>query len=84
MTAAIQVVALRKLDGGGAVKAFCDIKLGGITLKGCKIVQQDGQRAWVAMPSTKTAHGWQNVVEVTKELRDRLTTVVLEAWERGS
>jgi DNA-binding cell septation regulator SpoVG len=80
---AIEVVAIRRLDGASTVKAFVDLRLGGVTLKGCKIVQQDGQRPWVAMPSTKTNHGWQNVAEVTKELRERLTEVVLEAWERG-
>jgi len=81
MPAAIEVLAIRKLDAKSAVKAFCDLQIGGITLKGCKIVQQDGQKAWVAMPSIKTDHGWQNLVELTKELRAKVTDVVLEAWE---
>lgn len=82
MSAAIEVVAIRKYDGTGSLKAFVDIRLGGITLKGCKIVQQDDKAAWVAMPSTKTEHGWQNVVEVTKSLRERITDVVLAEWQQ--
>jgi DNA-binding cell septation regulator SpoVG len=83
VSAPIEVLAIRRLDGKSTVKAFCDIRCGGVTLKGCKIVQQSGQAAWLAVPSTKTTHGWQNVVEVSKELRERLTAVALEAWEGG-
>jgi hypothetical protein len=57
------VLALRRLDGSSTVKAFVKVKVGGITIKGCKVVEQPGQKAWLAMPSTKTAHGGQTVVE---------------------
>jgi DNA-binding cell septation regulator SpoVG len=81
---AIVVRAIRRLDGSTTVKAFVDIQLGGLVLKGCKIVQQDGQRAWLAMPSVKTERAWLQVVEVeSKALRDRFTDVVLQAWEAG-
>jgi DNA-binding cell septation regulator SpoVG len=80
MTAAIEVLAIRKLDGKSTVKAFVDLRLGGVTIKGAKIVQQDGQRAWLAMPSVKTERAWQNVVELSKDLRERATEVVLAAW----
>jgi DNA-binding cell septation regulator SpoVG len=51
--APIEVVAIRHLDGKSSVKAFVDLKLGGITIKGCKIVRQGDQRPWVAMPAVK-------------------------------
>ena len=79
---AILVLAIRKLDGNSAVKAFVDIRLGGVTLRGCKIVQQTGARPWVALPSVKNDRGWQNVVEVSRELRERMTEVVLGVWEQ--
>jgi DNA-binding cell septation regulator SpoVG len=81
MTAPIEVLAIRKLDGSTTVKAFVDLRLGGVTLKGCKIVQQEGQKAWLAMPSIKTERAWQNVVELSKELRERATEVALAAWQ---
>lgn len=83
MSAPIQVLAIRKLDGKSAVRAFVDLKLGGITIRGAKIVKQDGQRPWVAMPAIQTKRAWLNVVELSPELRQRVTAVALEAWERG-
>jgi DNA-binding cell septation regulator SpoVG len=80
MTAAIQVLTIRKLDGKSSVKAFCDLQIGGVKVMGAKIVQQDGQKAWLAMPSAKTQRAWQNVVELSKPLRERATEVVLAAW----
>jgi DNA-binding cell septation regulator SpoVG len=84
MSAAVTVLAIRHLDGKSSVKAFIDLQVGGLVLKGCKVVQQDGQKAWLAMPATKLTHGWANVVEITSRLlRDRLTEVAIEAWERS-
>jgi DNA-binding cell septation regulator SpoVG len=76
----IEVLAIRRLDGRSTVKAFVDVRIGGIILKGCKIVEQNGQKPWLATPSVKTGHGWQNVVELSKPLRDAATAVVLERW----
>jgi DNA-binding cell septation regulator SpoVG len=82
MAAAIEVLSIKPLDSGGTVKAFVDIRVGAVEIHGCKIVQQDGQRPWVAMPSTKSGERWFNVVEITsKDLKQRITDVVLEAWQ---
>jgi DNA-binding cell septation regulator SpoVG len=80
MSAAIEVLAIRRLDGKGSVKAFVDLRLGGVTIMGAKIVQQPDQRAWLAMPSVKTERAWQNVVELSKPLREKATEAVLAAW----
>jgi hypothetical protein len=82
MTAPIEVLAIRKLDGTTTVKAFVDFRYGGVTVKGAKIIRQDGQRAWLGIPAVKGNHGWTNTVELSKPLRERVTEVVLEAWER--
>lgn len=80
--APIEVLAIRRLDGKSAVKAFVDVRVGGLVLKGGKIVCQEGQRPWYATPSVKTDHGWQQVVEIaSKDLRQRITDVVLAAWQ---
>ena len=79
--AAIEVLAIRRFDGESAVKAFVDVRVGGLVLKGGKVVCQEGQRPWYATPSIKTDHGWQQVVEIaSKDLRARITDVVLEAF----
>jgi DNA-binding cell septation regulator SpoVG len=84
MTAAIEVLAIRRSAGTTSVKAFVDIRIGAVEINGCKIVQQEGQCAWLAMPSIKTERAWQNAVEITgRDLKQRITDVVLEAWERS-
>jgi hypothetical protein len=83
MSAGIEVLAIRRPGGQSSVKAFVDIRLGGVTIKGAKIVQQDGQKPWLAMPAIKTERAWLNVVELSKELRERATEIALEAWEGG-
>jgi DNA-binding cell septation regulator SpoVG len=80
MSAPIEVLAIRRLDGSSTVKAFVDFRLGGVTIKGAKIVQQTGQKAWVAMPAVKSGRGRNNVIELSKPLRERVTEVVLVAW----
>ena len=77
---ALEVIAIRRLDGKSTVKAFVDLRLGGVTIKGAKIIQQDGRAAWLGMPAVKTERAWQNVVELSHELRQRATEVVLAAW----
>jgi hypothetical protein len=63
-----------------AVKAFVDVQLGGVKIMGAKIVQQPDKRAWVAMPSVKSERAWNNVVELSKPLRERVTEEVLRCW----
>jgi DNA-binding cell septation regulator SpoVG len=84
MTAPIEVLRIHRLHGGGSVKAFVDLRLGGLSIFGAKIVQQEGQRAWVGMPSQKSADGkWRLIVAVdSKPLRERISAVVLDAWGR--
>ena len=85
---AIEVLSIRRLDGSGNVKAFASIRIGEITIHGAKIVQQDGQKEWLAPPDKPWTgrdgeQKWSPVVELTKPLRLRVEAVVLDAWERG-
>jgi DNA-binding cell septation regulator SpoVG len=83
MTAPIEVLRIHPLTGGGNVKAFIDLRLGGLTILGAKIVQQEGQRAWVGMPSQKSPDGkWRPIIVVdSKPLRERISETVLAAWQ---
>ena len=47
----ITVENIRKLDGSGNLKAFVSVNIGGkLTIHSCRIIQQPGQKAWVALP----------------------------------
>jgi hypothetical protein len=72
----------------GNLKAFAKVRLGAVVIHGCRIIQQPGQRPWVALPQVParkkadgSGAGWFPVVEITnRDVLDRLRAAVLEAW----
>jgi DNA-binding cell septation regulator SpoVG len=90
MSAGIEVLEVRRVDAGN-LRAFAKIKLGCVVIHGCRIVQQPGQKAWVALPQTParkkadgSGAGWFPVVEITRrDVLDDLRDAVLRAWESG-
>ena len=74
-----------KPSSTGTVRARVNFRIGGVTIIGAKIVQQDGQRAWVAMPDVK----WEGndgkprytaTVELSSSLKQRVSDAILTAW----
>jgi DNA-binding cell septation regulator SpoVG len=81
MPAPIQVLKVKALDGGGNLKDFVDVRIGGLVIHGCRIVQQPGRKAWLSMPQTKSGEKYYPIVEIESEgLRNRIRDVVLEHW----
>ena len=82
MTAAIEVLEIRPVDNCGNVRAFVKLRLGGLVIHGVKVVSQEGQKAWCALPQTKSGDRWYPVVEITsKPLKERVSAAVLDAWQ---
>jgi len=81
----IEVLRLRKLDGEGKTKAFCDIAVSGsILVKGLRVVS--GKNGlFVSMPREQGKDGnwYETVSPLNDETRSSLTELVLEAY-RGS
>jgi DNA-binding cell septation regulator SpoVG len=93
MSAPIEVLEVRRLEGDGSLKAFAKVRLGAVVIYGCRVIQQPGQRPWMALPQVaarkgtdgKGGSGWYPVVEITNpELLDRVRAAVLAAWECGT
>ena len=90
MSAPIEVIEVRRYEGGGSLKAFAKVKVGCFILHGVKLIQQDGQRPWCALPQTPgrkkadgSGAGWFPVIECTnKAVMDQIRDAVIEAWER--
>ena len=83
-------ITLRKLDFGNSIKANADVLLefdeGEVTIKGLKVIHQNGKPAWVAMPSNsyKDRSGeFKNfqIVEFSRKLKERICTEVLEKYK---
>ena len=78
----VAVKRINKVEGTSATRAYCDVAIGGAYLiKGLKVV--NGKNGlFVSMPSEQGKNGqwYDTLVPLTKEARDRLSQIVLEAF----
>ncbi len=79
----VEVLRLHRLSGDSSLKAFADVSFAGaFIVKGIKVVE--GKKGlFVSMPSEKGKDGkWYDTAHpLTKEFREALNEVVLEAYE---
>jgi stage V sporulation protein G len=78
----ISVSRIFKLDTDSKLKAFADVSFSGILIKGFSVV--NGEKGlFVSMPRHQGKDGkWYNIVTpATKELKQQLTEVILEAYK---
>ena len=83
MPAAIEVLAIRRLDGKSAVKAFCDLRLGGVTIQR-RQNRSTGRQAGLARDAS--GQDGARLAERGRALEgteSTATKVVLTAWESG-
>ena len=82
-------IDLRLVDFGSSVKANADVTLGlpegDLTIKGFRVIQQDGKDPWVAMPtnSYKDKSGeFKNlkIIEMPRRLKDPICNKILELY----
>jgi stage V sporulation protein G len=79
---AISVSRIYKLDTDSKLKAFADVSFSGIVVKGFSVV--NGEKGlFVSMPRHQGKDGkWYNTVNpLTKEIKQQLSEVVLEAYQ---
>jgi DNA-binding cell septation regulator SpoVG len=78
----ISVSRIFKLDSDSKLKAFADVSFSGIVIKGFSVV--NGEKGlFVSMPRHQGKDGkWRDTVTpTTKELKQQLSEVVLEAYK---
>jgi DNA-binding cell septation regulator SpoVG len=84
----IRVIAIRRFNRG-TVRAIADIGLvTSVVLKGFKVVQQPGQRAWASPPSrecqgTDGKRRFTSRIELTGFLKSQVEQAILEAHVRS-
>ena len=81
-TDGIQVSRIHRVDGDSKLKAFVDLSLSGVVVKGLKVVN-GSKGLFVSMPQQKGKDGrWYNTVcPESKEIRQKLSDLVLAAYE---
>lgn len=80
---AIQVSRIYKVEGDSKLRAFVDISLGGVVVKGLRIVQ-GANGLFLAMPRHQGKDGkWYNTVyPSTKEIYQQLSEQALAAYRQ--
>lgn len=77
----VEVARMYKVDNGSALKAFADVIIGEVLVKGVRIVE--GKNGlFASMPTTQAKDGkWYESVSLTNgELKEKLQKAVLEAY----
>lgn len=85
----IRVLAIKSVSKPGVVRALVDIELVGIgVIRKLRIVQENGQEPWVAMPSDRyeSKNGetkYTTLVQIKDEqLMRRITAEVIKTWRK--
>lgn len=79
----VDVLSITPVYNDGNVKAYVNIHIVGLfKMDGLKVVQQPGQRAWVAMPDNaqRLPDHRPGIYEVNNELKAAIWQAVFSAW----
>lgn len=78
----VAVSSIHRLPDGGNLKGFATVQVGPWTVRGLRIIQQLGQRAYVALPQTQSPDGryWPVLQTSDSTLKDAIQAAVLTAW----
>lgn len=84
-SASIEIIDLKPRQNGN-VKAFCSVRIGGVVIKECKIVQQPGQTAWLSMPDRQWTGNdgkvrYFQLIELSDKLRVGVNGAAVAAWD---
>lgn len=89
--AAIEVLELKSVSSprASSVKAIVALRVGAVTINGCRIIHQPGAEPWLALPTVPwTDRGgrtrYTRAVELADPLRGRVQDAVLAAWREAS
>lgn len=78
----VQVSRIHRVEGDSSLKAFVDISVNGIVVKGLRVVN-GSKGLFVGMPRHQGKDGkwYDTVFPVTKETRQELSDLVLAAYQ---
>lgn len=85
----VRVTRIKPVVGKGNLKAFIDIVIGDyISIHGCRVIQQEGQRPWVSMPQSEHVKDGQKkyytVIKILdKRLKHDIHEAILAAYRGG-
>jgi DNA-binding cell septation regulator SpoVG len=84
------LIDIRRVDFNNSVKANVEVTLileeGDLTMKGFKVIHQEGKKPWVALPTTsyKDQTGeYKNfkIVEMSRRLYEQISKAILDQYQ---
>jgi DNA-binding cell septation regulator SpoVG len=85
----MQIKDFKIIEGPHAIKAVFSVNFGDITIKEFKVVQNEGQSAWVGMPTRDYIDDsekkmYTQIVQITDpRLKGELTRLALQRYEKS-
>jgi DNA-binding cell septation regulator SpoVG len=79
----IEVARLYRLESGSALKAFADVIIGSVLIKGVRVAVGRNENLYVSMPKAQGKDGkWYDTMKILDdELKNELQEVVLAAYQ---
>jgi DNA-binding cell septation regulator SpoVG len=79
------VLGIKPLENAGALRAYATIKVGGLVIDDVRIIQQEGQKAFVCAPQVSwTApdgtRKFKAIVTFPDKWKDPLRETIISAW----
>lgn len=77
----IEVTRMYRMDNGSNLKAFADVIIGDVLVKGVRVVEGD-RGLYVSLPKSQGKEGkwYPTVTLVDKSMQGELQSIVLEAY----
>jgi len=77
----IEVARMYRMDNGSNLKAFADVVIGEVLVKGVRVVEGD-RGLYVSLPKSQGKDGkwYPTVTLVDKSMQGELQSIVLEAY----
>lgn len=86
----VEVLEIVPAENRGNLKAYCTVRIGEFVFNDCRIIRQEGQRAWFTFPqlSYRSQYGTQlyrTLITIRdKRLKDTVSQAVVSAWEKST
>jgi hypothetical protein len=85
-----KIIQIRKgdVERGQGLRALAEVRIGQITIRSIRIIQEDGQEPFCALPREPYFHNRlgkilrRAVVVIPAELKSRIYGAILEEWSR--
>lgn len=83
----IRVIEIKLMNGDKPLKAFATVQVGDWTIYDWRIVQQNGNQAWISVPqvSWRDSKGrvrYRALLSIPGELKQPIEVAILSAWEK--